>query len=262
MAAVTALAIGAAATVAGTAISAHGANKERKRNEELSKQSTAEMNRLKSIYNNLDTSNPFLNMTNNMSSLTNMYTGLENTMEDLTVNQKQAQFQADQFQRSQANILGSLREASGGSGIAALAQSLSQQGEIASQRSAASIGAQESRNKMASARQANQLQMAEAQGADRIQMAQAQEASRIQGMERQGEVMSRNWERDAIATQLGMAQQETVAYNQAAGAANQQMWSSIGSGIQNVGGMVAGFGDPSGGGGGAVTNNYYGPQGG
>tara|TARA_B100000902_G_scaffold24462_1_gene29447 strand:- start:16047 stop:16835 length:789 start_codon:yes stop_codon:yes gene_type:complete len=262
MAAVTALAIGAAATVAGTVISAHGANKERKRNEELSRTSTAEMNRLKGIYNNLDTSNPFLNMTNNMSSLSNQYAGLENTMEDLTVNQKQAQFQADQFQRSQANILGSLREASGGSGVAALAQSLSQQGEIAAQKSSASIGMQETRNKMASAQQANQLQMMEAQGADRIQMAQAQEATRLEGMERQGEVMSRNWKRDAIATQLGMSQQETAAYNNAAGQANQQMWNSIGSGVQNLGSMVAGFGGGgSGGGGGGTTNNYYGPQG-
>ena len=45
------------------------------------------MDRLKNIYANLDTSNPFLNM--------------ENVMEDLTINQKQAQFQAQQFQQSQ-----------------------------------------------------------------------------------------------------------------------------------------------------------------
>ena len=46
-------------------------------------------------YMNLDTTNPFLNQ--------------ENTMEDLTVNQQQAQFQQQQQRQSQANILSSLR---------------------------------------------------------------------------------------------------------------------------------------------------------
>ena len=55
----------------------------------------AEMGRLKDIYANLDTSNPFLNM--------------ENKFEDLTINQKAANLQNQQFQQSQANILGSLK---------------------------------------------------------------------------------------------------------------------------------------------------------
>ena len=62
-----------------------------------------EMDRLKEVYAGLDTSNPFLNM--------------ENTMEDLTINQKQSQFQAQQFAQSQANIMQGLRGATGGSGI-------------------------------------------------------------------------------------------------------------------------------------------------
>ena len=137
-----------------------------------------EMDRLKNIYSNLDTSNPFLNM--------------ENTMEDLTINQKQSQFQAQQFAQSQANILSGVRDAAGGSGIAALAQSLAQQGELASQKSAASIGQQEAANIRAKAQMAGQLQ----------------------AKERAGEVQSRNWERDKQGTLLGMAQEETAAYAQ------------------------------------------------
>ena len=62
------------------------------------------MHRLKGIYSNLDTSNPYLNM--------------ENTMEDLTINQKQAEFQRDAFNQDQVNMLHSLRSASGSSGTA------------------------------------------------------------------------------------------------------------------------------------------------
>ena len=50
-----------------------------------------EMEKQKNLFASLDTSNPYLNM--------------ENTMEDLTVNQKEAQFMAQQSQQSQANIL-------------------------------------------------------------------------------------------------------------------------------------------------------------
>ena len=63
-------------------------------------------NRLKNIYSQLDTSNPYLNM--------------ENKFEDLTVNQQQAQFQAQQGAQQRADILASLRGAAGTSGIATI----------------------------------------------------------------------------------------------------------------------------------------------
>ena len=154
-----------------------------------------EMNRLKEIYANLDTSNPFLNM--------------ENKFEDLTINQKASEFQRQTFQQSQANILGSLRGSAGSSGIASLAQSLSQQGQLASQKAAADIGAQERQNIMA----------------------ERQEASRIQGMERQGEVQSRQMELNKQSTLLGMAQAETAAYAQQAAEAEAQGWSALAGGI-------------------------------
>ena len=177
-----------------------------------------EMNRLKGIYSNLDTSNPFLNM--------------ENTMEDLSINQKQAQFQAQQFQQSQANILNSVRGAAGGSGIAALAQSLAQQGQLASQQSAANIGQQEAANKRAA----------------------AQQASSIQAQERRGEVMSRNLERDQVGTLLGMSQSETAAAREQQVMAQQAKFNAISSGITGAtsaigSGLMSGAFDGLGGGG-------------
>jgi hypothetical protein len=93
--------------VAGGIMGASAADKRKKEAERKEAEARKEMNRLKNIYSNLDTSNPFLNM--------------ENVMEDLTVNQKQAEFQRQQFQQSQANILGELKGAAGSSGVAALA---------------------------------------------------------------------------------------------------------------------------------------------
>ena len=63
-----------------------------------------EHDRRKSQYEQLDTSNVYANM--------------ENTMEDLTVNQQQAQFQAEQEQQGLANTMGAMQGAAGGSGIA------------------------------------------------------------------------------------------------------------------------------------------------
>ena len=194
-------------TIGTTVFSAIESRRQEKAAKDKEDEARQQMNRLKSQYENLDTSNPFLNM--------------ENVMEDLTVNQKQAEFQKQQFQQTQANVLEGFREAAGGSGIAALAQSLSRQGQIAAQRSAASIGAQEAAN----------------------ERARAQMAGQIQGMERQGDVYSRNLERQRVSTLLGMSQQETAAYAQQAGMARQQMMSSIASGGQNAASMFAGFSD-------------------
>ena len=80
----------------------------KRRREERAAQ--AEFNAMKSRYANLDTSNPYENM--------------GNAYEDLTVNTQAADFAAQQSQQSSANIMSSLGAAAGGSGIAALAQSL------------------------------------------------------------------------------------------------------------------------------------------
>jgi len=202
----------------GTIITGISASKKAKKAaedaEKKEAQAKREMQRLKSIYASVDTSNPYLDM--------------ENKMEDLTINQKQAEFQAQQFQQSQANILDTMRGAAGGSGIAAVAQALAQQGELASQKASASIGAQESRN----------------------QTLRSQEASKIQGLQRQGELHSRQMTMQKHGTLLGMATQEAAAYhaqrmqaeqqaNDAAASGFQGVLNSITSGVQTAGQLAA-----------------------
>jgi len=207
-----------------------GAGKRKRAAAAAAKEAQAEMDRMKGIYSNLDTSNPYADLENQFGSLTNQYEGLENTMEDLTVNQQQAQFEAQQFSQSQANIMDTMRGAAGGSGIGALAQTLANQGQLAAQRSSASIGQQEAQNQMAAARQAGQLQQMEAQGASAIDMQRAQGAAQVDQMAAMGERQSQQMEFSKQGTLLGMAQGEAAARQQALAQAEQQRM----EGLQNV----------------------------
>tara|TARA_R100001460_G_scaffold94347_3_gene136412 strand:+ start:2146 stop:2787 length:642 start_codon:yes stop_codon:yes gene_type:complete len=149
----------------------------------------------------------------------NIFANMENTFEDLTVNQQQAQFQAQQNQQSQANILDALR--SGGQFKAGNIQALANQAQTATQRASASIGQQEAENRRMAARGASQVQRMEREG-------------RLQ--QQRGEAMQQQMEFDREATMLGMSMQQ-VGNAQQAIAANKAMWGNI---IGAVGSVAAG----------------------
>ena len=194
---------GAAVVSAGVGVAqAIGSNKKQKAAERKEKKARAEMAKQKAAFAGLDTSNPYLNM--------------ENTMEDLTVNQKEAEMINQQGQQQRANIMGQMKGAAGGSGVAALAQQMAQSGQLASQRSVASIGQQEAAN----------------------QKLERGEASRLQGLEREGEVLSRNMERDKVSTMLGMAQSETAGFAEQAAGYEAAKWDGIG---QAAGAVTSGL---------------------
>lgn len=137
---------------------------------------------------------------------TNPYANLQNTMEDVTVNQQQAQFLAQQQQQGLANTMGALQGAAGGSGIAGLAQAMSNQQAQNLQAASASIGQQEARNTLL----------------------QAQQAAQIQQLEAQGEAMVQGREVARTETLLGMSQQRLAMANQARQQATQAMIGGIG----------------------------------
>lgn len=159
----------------------------------------AEFNRRMTEYQNLDTSN--------------LYSGLENTYEDLTVNQQQAEFIRNQQQQSFANTMGAMQGAAGGSGIAALAQSLANAQTTAAERASATIGQQEAAN----------------------QASAAQQAARLQELEAQGATQARSLEYDKTGTLLGMSQQRLGAANEA----RQQATQSILGGVGQLAGAAA-----------------------
>lgn len=147
---------------------------------------------------------------------TNAYEGMQNTMEDLTVNTQQADFMAQQQQQGMANTMGALQGAAGGSGIAALAQAMANQQNTNLQQASASIGQQEASNQMAAAQQGANLQQLEAQGA---MIVQDKEQARTE-------------------TLLGMSQQRLAAANEARQQATQQLVGGIG----NIAGAAVGMG--------------------
>ena len=83
----------------------------------------------KQRYENMDTSN--------------LYANQENVYEDQTVDQQSAEFLKSQQLQQQSNMMDQFSQAAGGSGIAALAQAMSQQQSQNAQTAAADIRSQE-----------------------------------------------------------------------------------------------------------------------
>ena len=137
-------------------------------------------------------------------------------MEDLTVNKQAAEFQKQQQMQQQANILDQMKGAAGGSGIAALAQAMANQGSLDAQKASADIARQESAN----------------------QKLQAQEASRIQSQERQGEVISREMEKSKVAGLLGMSREEMAKAEADRAAAQERIMSGITEGVGAATGLA------------------------
>lgn len=172
----------------------------------------AEFNRRQAEFQGLDTSNVYANM--------------ENVYEDLTVNQQQAQFEAEQQQQVLANTMQGMQGAAGGSGIAALAQAMANQQSQNMRQASISIGQQEAQNQAAKAQMAGQLQQLEAKG----------------------ELISREAELNKVSTLMGMSGQRLQAANQARAAATQGLMAGIGGvvggvasmGLGDIGGKLAG----------------------
>jgi len=175
------------------------ARRQEKKQRRILQRQKRKQKELEDIYKNIDTSNPYLNM--------------ENTMEDLTVNQQQADFERQAFQQTQANIMENLRGAAGGSGIASLAQSLAQQGQIAAQRQSASIAQQEAANQRAAAAQAGQIQQ----------------------LERQGELLSRDQQRDQAETLMGLQLQKIGGTSERLAQARAAKMNAVSSGMGALG---------------------------
>jgi len=165
----------------------------------------ADFNRRKGQFEDLDTSN--------------LYTNLENVYEDLTVNQQQAEFTNRAQQQSMANTMDTMQGAAGGSGIAALAQAMANQGSQNAERAGISIGQQERSN----------------------QAAQMQQASQNQLLERQGEGQSRAAELNKVSTLMGMSGQRLGAANEARAAGKKAILGGVGNILGGAGQAIPGM---------------------
>lgn len=144
-------------------------------------------------FNNLDTSN--------------VYANLQNTWEDATVNQKEAGFLMNESNKASADTMNNLSGAAGGSGIAALAQSVLGKRTSDAAQAGISIGNQETVNKN------NERNM----------------AYNIQTQKAEGELQSRQAELNKTSTLLGMSQNRLAAANEARRQATQSIMSGVGN---------------------------------
>ena len=199
------------------------------RGDRIAEQNAAklEMDKYKSQYENLDTSNLYADARNQYAGI---QTNFENVYEDLTVNQQQAQFQAQQGSQQRANIMQGMRGAAGGSGVAALAQAMANQGQLATQQISASIGEQESTNQRLLAQGADREQQLER--LNELQIAKGEETA--YGLRKTGAETARGLEWSKTGTLLGMSQQRLGAANQARAEARAQQMSAVGD-IASVG---------------------------
>jgi len=205
-----AVAVGGALAIGSGIMKANAARRGAGARADEARDARAEMEKYRSEYMNLDTSNLAAN-------LQNRFEGMENTFEDMTVNLQQARFEAQQGEQQRINTMRRLQSAAGGSGIAALAQAMAIQGQLATQRASASIGAQEAAIQKLRAGEASKIQMAERAGAAKV------DALQVQGAE-----TSRALEYQKTGTLLGMEQQRLGAANQAIAEAQAQEMSAYG----------------------------------
>ena len=202
------------------------------------KKQQAKLDAQKEVYKQMEFKNPYANVRNVFE---------ENVYEDLTINQQQARYQTQQGQQQRANIMDQLKSAAGSSGIAALAQSMANQGALQAQAISADIGAQESR--LATLRAQGETQVRQGEAA--AQMARLGGEASLQSAE-----MSRQ------ATLLGMAQSESAGANAAlqqaysnqmaaataATAAKVDAWSAVGqAGTSIAGSAMQAYGSAKGG---------------
>ena len=158
----------------------------------------------------------------------NPFSNMENVFEDITLNQQQAQFEAQQGAQQRANIMQAFRGSAGASGIAGLAQAMASQGQIQTARISASIGAQETRNQALIAKGAQAVQTAERQGAQWVQQSEMDRQATLLGMQ-MGE-----------ATGANLAHQQAQANQMNAIIAGQQTQSDMFSSLASAAGNIPG----------------------
>jgi len=202
--------IGAALGAVGGIMNMVGGAKAAKEAKKQQAAAQAELQTQKKAFEGLDRSNLY----------EGIQTDFENVYEDATVDQRAAEFQAQQGAQQRSNIMETMRAGAGGSGIAALAQQMASQGQLATQQQAAGIGQQEQANRAA------MLRGAEA-------TSKREQAARMQVLA--GEGQSRALESDKVQSLMGMASGQLQAANQAQQAAQQQSAQGMSQIIGGVG---------------------------
>ena len=223
----------------------------RKKRRQEQRAARKEMEAARKAFENIEYKNPY-------ADLTNPYVGMENVYEDATVDTQAADYLKEQQQQSQANILSNLKGVAGGSGVAGLAQQMSNISAGQAKQASMQIAQQERANQQRSMAESSRLDQLQRTGQSRVDVAKMQ-----------GEAIRQQQEQARIGALYGLS----IDRMDAADTARQTARAGVISGLGEAAGGVAGLYAPGGslygtlGGGGQLTthtgtefNTFFDPQ--
>jgi len=193
----------------------------------------AEMRKRREAFENIQYVNPYENITNQFAGLQNPYA--ENLYEDLGVNTQAADFLREQQQQSQANLIQQYRGVAGGSGVAGLAQAMSNISSKQARQASLDIGKQERANELARIKGEQQRRTGQF-GIDKMQ---AGERGRIDMLKAQGEDYVRRQENRRTENLFGLSIDRKMAADKARQTARAQFYGGLGSAAAGVAGLYA-----------------------
>ena len=159
--------------------------------------------------------------TNFYKDIQNPYQNMERFTEELTVDQRAAEFAKQQAMQSEANIMEQMKGSAGGSGVAGLAQAMASQGQQRAQQAAISIGQQERQNQQMQVQEQQQMQQQERAGQLQAEQMRAQGATQAQQMKAQSSMQQAQMDQQArISNQQASIQNQQMQYQAASDARN------------------------------------------
>ena len=176
-----------------------------------------ELTQAKQAFENIEYKNPY-------ADLTNPYANMENVYEDATVDTQGADYLREQQQQSQANIMANLKGVAGGSGVAGLAQSMSNVATGQARQASAGIAQQERANQQARL-QGEQLKQKGQFGVDKMQA--------------QGELYKRQQENARTGSMYGLGIERANAADTARSTARTAGIAGLGQAAAGVAGLYA-----------------------
>ena len=174
-----------------------------------------EMAQAKQAFMDIEYKNPYENLTNPYA---------ENVYEDMTVDTQAADYLKEQQQQSQANIMQGLKGVAGGSGVAGLAQSMSNVATGQARQASAGIAQQERANQQARL-QGEQLKQKGQFGVDKMQA--------------QGELYKRQQENARTGSMYGLGIERANAADTARSTARTAGIAGLGQAAAGVAGLYA-----------------------
>jgi len=192
-----------------------------------------EFQKRKQAFESIEYVNPYENITNQFAGLQNPYA--ENLYEDLGVNMQSADFLREQQQQSQANLMQQYRGVAGGSGVAGLAQAMSNIASGQARQASLDIARQERANEIARIKGEQQRRTGQF-GIDKMQ---AGERGRIDMLKAQGESIRRSQENRRTENLFGLSIDRKMAADKARQTARSQFIGGLGSAAAGVAGLYA-----------------------